>query len=76
MNLIKTQGIPVYKGPEGFNYQWAYDMWENHDSMVWHKSEYDLSKDTQDFAKANPEEKEFITSVMKLFTQNDYRLVA
>ena len=71
MSLIKYQGVPVYKRPEGFKYQWAYDIWEQHDSMVWHKNEYDLSKDVQDFAKASEEEKTFITNVMKLFTEND-----
>jgi ribonucleoside-diphosphate reductase beta chain len=71
MNLIKTQGLPIYKSPSGFKYPWAYDYWEQHDAMVWHKNEYTLSKDISDFNKADTEEKTFITNVMKLFTEND-----
>jgi len=71
MSLIKLEGTPIYKPVSGFKYQWAYDFWEQHDAMVWHKTEYNLSQDTQDYAKASTEEKEFITNVMKLFTEND-----
>jgi len=71
MSLIKLEGTPIYKPTTGFKYQWAYDLWEQHDSMVWHKTEYSLSQDTQDYTKASKEEKEFITNVMKLFTEND-----
>ena len=71
MSLIKIDGTPVYKKPSGFKYPWAYTYWEQHDSMVWHKSEYDLTKDVQDYANADDEETKFITDVMKLFTEND-----
>jgi len=70
-NLIKQNGIPIYKPASGFKYPWAYEIWEQHDSMVWHKSEYDLSQDTQDYAKADPDEKKLINDTMQLFTQND-----
>ena len=71
MSLIKIQGIPVYKPAQGFKYPWAIQAWEEHDAMVWHKSEYTLSKDTQDYAKASEKEKEDITKIMRLFVQND-----
>ena len=71
MSLIKIQGIPVYKPAQGFKYPWAIQAWEEHDAMIWHKSEYTLSKDTQDYAKASDKEKEDITKIMRLFVQND-----
>lgn len=71
MSLIKQQGIPVYKTAQGFKYPWAIDYFEVHDVMVWHKSEYSLSQDIQDYARASGEEREFIISVMRLFVQND-----
>ena len=71
MSLIKQHGIPVYKQPSGFKYPWAIEFYEAHDSMVWHKTEYSLAQDIGDYAKAGPEEKEFITQVMRLFVQND-----
>ena len=72
MSLIKnTRSLPVYKEPAGFVYGWAIEAYEKHDAVVWHKSEIPLGQDVVDFAKADDREKEFITSVMKLFTQND-----
>ncbi|MFW9600748.1 MAG: ribonucleotide-diphosphate reductase subunit beta [Prevotella sp.] len=71
MNLIKATGLPVYKPKTGFKYPWAYEIWEQHDAMVWHKSEYDLSQDVIDFSKADESEKWIITNIMKLFTEND-----
>lgn len=72
MSLIKLAGVmPVYKQASGFKYPWAMEYWESHDSMIWHKSEYTLSQDIQDYAKASPEEKECIIKTMNLFVQND-----
>ncbi len=71
MSLIKQQGIPVYKTAQGFKYPWAIEYFEAHDAMVWHKSEYSLSQDVQDYAMASAEEKAFIISIMRLFVQND-----
>jgi ribonucleoside-diphosphate reductase beta chain len=39
--------------------------------MVWHWDEVPLADDVADFNRADAEEKEFITEVMRLFTQND-----
>ena len=52
-------------------YPEAFEHWKIHDRMVWHWDEVPLADDVADFAKANTEEKEFITEVMRLFTQND-----
>lgn len=70
-NLLKLNGIPVYKEPSGFKYPWAIDYFKLHDKMVWHESDYDLSQDVKDYAKASPEEKADINSIMRLFVQND-----
>lgn len=70
-NLLKQQGLPVYKTAQGFKYPWALEYFEAHDTMVWHKNEYSLSQDIKDYANASEEERQFITSVMRLFVQND-----
>lgn len=71
MSLIKASKTPVYKPKEGFKYPWAFDIWEQHDAMVWHKSEYDLSQDVVDFSQDTSKNIELITNIMRLFTQND-----
>jgi len=66
MSLLKTSR--VFKP---MKYPQAFEHWETHDKMVWHYSEVPLADDVQDFSRAKEEEKEFITQVMRLFTQND-----
>jgi len=53
------------------NYPEAFEHWKTHDKMVWHFEEVPLADDVADFALADTKEKEFITQVMRLFTQND-----
>jgi ribonucleoside-diphosphate reductase beta chain len=66
MSLLKSQRVfKPMKYPE------AFEHWSVHDKMVWHWDEVPLSDDVQDFAVADEEEKDFITQVMRLFTQND-----
>ena len=69
--LLKNYGMQTYKTPKGFKYPWAIQAWEEHDAMIWHKNEYTLSSDIQDYARANDKEKQDIDNVMKLFIQND-----
>jgi ribonucleoside-diphosphate reductase beta chain len=52
-------------------YPEAFEHWKIHDRMVWHWDEVPLADDVADFNKADAKEKEFITEVMRLFTQND-----
>ncbi|NOQ31127.1 MAG: ribonucleotide-diphosphate reductase subunit beta [Helicobacteraceae bacterium] len=52
-------------------YPEAFEHWNTHDKMVWHWDEVPLGDDVKDFSKADTKEKEFITQVMRLFTQND-----
>jgi ribonucleoside-diphosphate reductase beta chain len=64
-------GIPTFKSKKGFRYPQYWDYYKAHDRMHWTADEINLSQDIQDFAKASPEEKEYITNVMRLFTQNE-----
>jgi len=66
MSLLESRRVfKPMKYPEAFNY------WETHDKLVWHYDEVPLASDVEDFNKADEEEQEFITQVMRLFTQND-----
>jgi len=66
MSLLKSSR--VFKP---MAYPEAFEHWKIHDRMVWHWDEVPLADDVADFNKADATEKEFITEVMRLFTQND-----
>jgi len=69
MSLIKqTTKYPMYKP---MKYEWAYSYWKTHEKLHWTEEEVTLSEDIKDFNNASKEEKEFITNVLRLFTQND-----
>jgi ribonucleoside-diphosphate reductase beta chain len=69
MSLIKqTTKYPMYKP---MKYQFAYDYWKAHEKLHWTEEEVSLSDDIKDFNKGSKEEREFITNVLRLFTQND-----
>lgn len=70
-NLIHMNGIPTFKSSKGFRYPQFWEYYLKHDRMHWTASEINMSQDIQDFARASAEEREFITSVMRLFTQNE-----
>ncbi len=70
-NLLHMNGISTFKGANGFRYPEFWDFYKAHDRMHWTADEINLTQDIQDFQKASPEEKEFITNVMRLFTQNE-----
>lgn len=76
MSLLKQSGLPVYKTEKGFKYPWAMEYFEQHDNMIWHKSEYSLSKDIKDYAKGSAKERDDILKTMRLFVQNDVKLLA
>jgi len=73
-NLLKMNGIPTFKSKKGFRYPQFWDYYKQHDRMHWTADEVTLSQDIKDFQKASPEEKEFITNVMRLFTQNEVQV--
>ena len=64
-------GISTFKGANGFRYPEFWEFYKQHDRMHWTADEINLSQDISDFNKASNEEKEFITNVMRLFTQNE-----
>ena len=70
-NLLHMNGISTFKGAKGFRYPEFWDFYKKHDRMHWTADEINLNQDLQDFQRASPEEKEFITNVMRLFTQNE-----
>ena len=60
-----------------FLYPWAVDMVKKHEEIHWVEDEAELSEDVQDWrTKLNEEEKEFITHVLRLFTQSDVQVGA
>jgi len=66
--------MSLLKAPRVFKpmiYPEAFEYWNTHDKLVWHWDEVPLGGDVADFMKDTEENKEFITSVMRLFTQND-----
>jgi len=60
-----------------FLYPWAVDLVKKHEEIHWVEDEAELSEDVQDWrTKLNEEEKEFITHLLRLFTQSDVQVGA
>lgn len=66
MSLLKS--TRVFKP---MKYPKAFEFWDAHEKMHWLFDEVPLADDVEDFKRASQEEKDFITGVMRLFTQND-----
>ena len=64
-------GISTFKGKQGFRYEEFWNFYKEHDRMYWNADEINLAQDIQDFERADNAEREYITSVMKLFTQQE-----
>jgi len=70
MSLLKPS--PTYKP---FNYPWAVDLAKKHEEIHWTEDEADLSEDVTDWKlKLSASEKDFITQVLRLFTQTDVQV--
>jgi len=56
-----------------FRYPWAVELTKRHEQAHWIEDEIDLSDDVSDWksGKLKPHEKDFITQVLRLFTQSD-----
>jgi len=57
-----------------FHYSWAVDLTTRHEKIHWIEDEVDLSEDVTDWKssdKMTKSEKEFITNILRLFTQSD-----
>jgi ribonucleotide reductase beta subunit family protein with ferritin-like domain len=70
MSLLKTS--ETYKP---FKYPWAVELSKKHEEIHWIEDEAELSEDVQDWkTKLSDSEKEFITHVLRLFTQSDVQV--
>ena len=73
--LLKKQGglmewSETYKP---FHYPWAVEITQRHEKAHWIEDEIDLNEDVTDWKgnKISPTEKEYITNILRLFTQSD-----
>jgi glutaredoxin 3 len=58
-----------------FMYPWAVELAKKHEEIHWVEDEAELSEDVQDWrTKLSADEKEFITQVLRLFTQSDVQV--
>jgi len=58
-----------------FIYPWAVELTKKHEEVHWVEDEVELSEDVQDWkTKLTGEEKDFITQVLRLFTQSDVQV--
>lgn len=65
-----TQASVTYKP---FRYSWAVELTKRHEKAHWLEEEIDLSEDINDWksGRITDSEKEFITHILRLFTQSD-----
>lgn len=55
-----------------FSYPWAYDAWLKHEQSHWLHTEVPLLEDVKDWKRRlSAEEKEFLTNILRFFTQSD-----
>lgn len=58
-----------------FKYPWAVELSKKHEEIHWIEDEAELSEDVQDWkTKLTADEKEFITHILRLFTQSDVQV--
>ena len=74
-NIVKKSGglMEFSETYKPFHYPWAVDLTTKHESMHWIEDEVDLSEDVTDWKgnKITKVEKEYITNILRLFTQSD-----
>jgi len=55
-----------------FSYPWAYDAWLKHEQSHWLHTEVPMLEDVKDWkSKLNVQEKQFLTNILRFFTQGD-----
>ena len=73
--LVKKSGglLEFSETYKPFHYPWAVQITTRHEKAHWIEDELDLSEDVTDWkgGKITPTEKEYITNVLRLFTQSD-----
>jgi ribonucleotide reductase beta subunit family protein with ferritin-like domain len=58
-----------------FNHEWAVEITKKHEEIHWTEDEADLSEDVNDWKiKLTNGEKDFITNILRLFTQGDVQV--
>jgi len=71
-NMGLLEASKTYKP---FLYPWAVELTKKHEEIHWVEDEAELSEDIQDWrTKLSADEKEFITQVLRLFTQSDVQV--
>lgn len=67
--------LEISKTYKPFLYPWAVELTKKHEEIHWIEDEAELSEDIQDWrTKLSDQEKEFITQVLRLFTQSDVQV--
>jgi len=75
-NFVKKKGggLMVFSETyKPFHYPWAVEITTRHEKVHWIEDELDLSEDVADWksGKVSAVEKEYITNILRLFTQSD-----
>ena len=71
---VKGSSLTTFsKTYKPFSYAWAVDLTVKHEKAHWIEDEIDLSEDVTDWknGKISQVEKEYITNILRLFTQSD-----
>ena len=74
--LIKKEGgglLQFSNSYKPFHYPWAVELTTKHEAIHWIEDEVDLAEDVVDWktGKLTEVEKEYITNILRLFTQSD-----
>ena len=63
------------KSYKPFQFPWAVELVKKHEEIHWVEDEAELSEDVQDWKiKLTQEEREFVTQILRLFTQSDVQV--
>lgn len=68
MSLLKQSKIRSYKP---FLYPKAYELYKEHEAVHWLPEQVNLGEDLKDWETMEPKAKEFVHSILNLFTQSD-----
>jgi len=72
-NLITSSTLETWGDT---SYDEAYSFYKTHESLHWLPEEVNLAEDVSDFSKEAEGNKQGITNLLKLFTQNDLEVAS
>jgi len=73
--MSKSKLLNFSESYKPFHYPWAVELSKKHEEVHWIEDEAELSEDVQDWkTKLTEQEKEFITHILRLFTQSDVQV--